>query len=175
MKAWARFRTIARWRSEATMSEKRSGRGGVLAEHLFSALSSACVLACPFVHLFCLSVDWQVLFDMCCHSRLARRVTPESSTCVIASCCLVCSVLYARYTDAFNDSPRFPIRHEHKWYSVLVYVPSIQKVVVVIALDTSSPGEVLCFVCLSGDQYWTLPGHRVSNLDTDLKGTWPSG
>ena len=76
-----------------------------------------------------------------------------SSTCVIASCCLVCSVLYARYTDAFNDSPRFTIRHEHKWYSVLVYVTSIQKVVVVIALNTSRPGEVLCFVCLSGDQY----------------------
>ena len=35
------------------MSEKRSGRGGVLAEHLFFALSSACVPAT----LFCLSVD----------------------------------------------------------------------------------------------------------------------
>ena len=39
------------------------------------------------------------------------------------------------------------------------------------AMDTSGPGEVLCFVGLSGDQYWTLSEHRVSNPDTDLKST----
>ena len=39
------------------MSEKRSGRGAVLAEHLFSALSSACVPATLFV---------SVSIDKCC-------------------------------------------------------------------------------------------------------------
>ena len=38
-------------------------------------------------------------------------------------------------------------------------------------VDTSGPGEDLCFVGLCGDSYCTLSEHRVSNLDTDLKGT----
>ena len=78
------------------MSEKRSGRGRVLAEHLFSALSSACVPA----SLFCLSVDVQVLFDVCRHSRLARKAQVSTgervptvisiASCHIASYGLVC-------------------------------------------------------------------------------------
>ena len=96
------------------------------------------------VHLFFLSVVWFVLSQPFGQSR---KVKPESSTCVIASCCLVCSGLHACYTDVFNGSSRFPSRHVHTWYSVPVHVPGIQMVVVVTALDTTRPGEVLCFIC----------------------------
>ena len=43
------FPAIARCRVEATMSEKRTGRGGVLAEHLLSTLLSACMPVCTLV------------------------------------------------------------------------------------------------------------------------------
>ena len=76
---------------------------------------SRTLVFCPVFSL-CACVDWQVLFDMCRHSRLARKAQdrvknkefPRSPTCVIASCCLVCFGLHARYTDAFNGSPPIP-------------------------------------------------------------------
>ena len=128
-------------------------------------------------------VDWQVLFDMCRHSRLARKAQdrvknkefPRSPTCVIASCCLVCFGLHARYTDAFNGSHRFPFRHEHKWYSVLVHVPGIQMVVVVIALDTTRSGEVLMFHL---QQWWSIlnfastPGIKSGHRSQGYTAQW---
>ena len=136
------------------MSEKRSGRGVCVSRtHVFYPAFSLRV--CMYIRSFSVS------FDMCWYShdvtmfpwlKSQRKEFPASSTCSIASCCLVCSGLHAGYTDALNGSNRFPFRHEHKWYSVLVHVPGIQMVVVVIAVDTARSGEVLCFVCNNGDQ-----------------------
>ena len=71
----------------------KKGGAKLLAEHLFSALSSACVLACPFVHLFCLSVVWQVLtqgyvtqpFGLA-QVRVKRKESP--SVICTSSCCM---------------------------------------------------------------------------------------
>ena len=85
------------------MSEKRSGRGGVLAEHLFSALSSACVPATLFVSV---SIDKCCL--MCGITAVWLGLTSDSRVkrvtrvILIVSCCFMCSGLHARYTDAFQ-------------------------------------------------------------------------
>ena len=100
----------------------------------------------------------------------ARKRVP--SVICISTCCLVCSGLYACYTDTFNGSYRFPFRHEQ---CVLVRarsaVVSLLCKSLVVDLDTARFEEVLCFVYNSGDQDRILPVQRVSNLDTDLKGT----
>ena len=59
------------------MSEKRSGRGGVLAEHLFSALSSACVPAT--ICFVSVSIDKCCL--MCASTAVwhTRRLKSEKS------------------------------------------------------------------------------------------------
>ena len=78
---------------------------------------------------------------------------PASPTCSIASCCLVCSGLHARYTDTSKDTYLFLSRHEQ---CVLVRarsaVDSLLYQSLVVALDTARSGEVLCFVYINGDQ-----------------------
>ena len=103
------------------MSEKRSGRGGVLAETpVFNPVFSlrVYVSVCTFVLSQCrlTSVDTKLHDSLLAGSwvkaKTQRKESSASSACSIVSCCLVCSGLHARYTDAFNGSSRFPSRHE---------------------------------------------------------------
>ena len=153
----------------------------MLAEHLCSTLLSACVSVCTFAPSQCLltCVDtvmmWVTLFSWLKTQKQGKEF-PASSTLTTVSFCLACSGLHARRTDAFNGSYLFPSRHEQ---CVLVRsrsaVDSLLCQCLVVALDTARSGEVLCFVCNNGDQDWTLLVQRISNLDTGLKGTQPSG
>ena len=54
------------------------------------------------------------------------------------SCCLVCSGLHALYTDTFNGSEQFPVRHEQcELVRVRVEVVLLLSRSLVVALDTA--------------------------------------
>ena len=112
------------------MSEKRSGRGGVLAEHLFSTSSSACVTAC--------SRSVSVSIDKCCLTCASQpfgqgRLKTESITKsshghphVSSPHVVLCVLGGTMHSMVLTDSL---FRHEHKWYSFLcTYVPGMQMV-----------------------------------------------
>ena len=119
-------KAIARWRVDATMSEKRSGRGEVLAEHLFSTLSQDACLHVRHVHYTSAqctiddrqSFTWHSLLAGLAQDRLKRKEFPRSSACSIVSCCLVYSGMHARYTDVFNKFLSFPFLVWTVWVCV---------------------------------------------------------